>query len=116
MATAHSSTARMRWRTLWAVCTFTCQMGVRTASTSVLATSETGRLPMRGNTTGHGKAAWSRRRRHRAGANDADLAKSAQLDTELRYTAGAEDASPYARPAGIKSWSMTRRTIPAMKE
>ena len=29
---------------------FTCQIGVRTASTSALDTSETGRLPMRGKT------------------------------------------------------------------
>ena len=45
---AHSITALMRWRTFRAVWTFTCQIGVRTSSTSALATSETGRLPMRG--------------------------------------------------------------------
>ena len=49
IATAHSSTARMRWRTARAVSAFTCQMGVRISSTSALVTWETGRSPMRGN-------------------------------------------------------------------
>ena len=53
IAMLHSSTALMalmRWRTVRAVRIFTCQIGVRIASTSALATSETGRLPMRGKT------------------------------------------------------------------
>lgn len=45
IAMAHSITALMRCRTVWA---FTCQIGVRTSSTAALATAETGRLPMRG--------------------------------------------------------------------
>ncbi len=45
---AHSITALMRCRTFRAVWTFTCQIGVRTSSTSALAISETDRLPMRG--------------------------------------------------------------------
>ncbi len=49
IAIAHSITALMRCRTFRAVWTFTCQIGVRTSSTSALAISETGRLPMRGN-------------------------------------------------------------------
>ena len=48
MATAHSRTARRRWRTRLAVATFRCQRGVRISSTSALVTSETGTLPMRG--------------------------------------------------------------------
>ncbi len=48
MATAHSSTARTRWRTRRAVCAFSCQMGVRTSSTSPLVTSDTSRPPIRG--------------------------------------------------------------------
>ena len=51
---AGSITALMRWRTFRAVWAFTCQIGVRTSSTSTLVTSETGRLPMRGK-------AWSSR-------------------------------------------------------
>ena len=46
---AHSITALMGCRMFRAVWTFTCQIGVRTSSTSALAISETGRLPMRGN-------------------------------------------------------------------
>ena len=49
MATAHSITAWIRWRTRRAVCAFACQIGVRTSSTSALLTSETGRLPICGN-------------------------------------------------------------------
>ena len=48
MAMAHSSTDQMRWRTARAVSVLTCQIGVRISSTSVVLTSETGRLPMRG--------------------------------------------------------------------
>ena len=48
MATAHSRTARRRWRTHRAVGAFVCQMGERISSTSELVTSETGILPMRG--------------------------------------------------------------------
>ena len=48
MATAHSRTARRRWRTRLAVAAFRCQRGVRISSTSALVTSETGTLPMRG--------------------------------------------------------------------
>ena len=48
IATAHSSTARIRSRTRRAVCAFTCQTGVSTSSTSVLVTSDTGRAPIRG--------------------------------------------------------------------
>jgi len=47
MAILHSSTARMRWRRRRAVSGFASQIGVQTASTSALVTSETGRLPMR---------------------------------------------------------------------
>ena len=46
MAMLHSRMAWMRWRTRRAVSGFTCQIGVSTASTSALLTSETGRLPM----------------------------------------------------------------------
>ena len=48
IATAHSRTARIRSRTLRAVCAFTCQIGVSTSSTSALVTAETGRAPIRG--------------------------------------------------------------------
>ena len=41
-------TALMRWRTFRAVWTSTCQIGVRTSSASALVTSQTGRLPLRG--------------------------------------------------------------------
>ena len=50
MAMLHSRMAWMRWRRRRAVSGFTCQIGVSTASTSALLTSETGRLPMRGRT------------------------------------------------------------------
>ena len=40
MATAHSNTARRRWRTRRAVGAFRCQMGERISSTSTLVTSE----------------------------------------------------------------------------
>ena len=49
IATAQSSTVRIRWRTARAVSAFSCQIGVRISSTSALLTSETGRPPMRGN-------------------------------------------------------------------
>ena len=48
MATAHSRTARRRWRTRRALEAFRCQIGVRISSRSALVTSETGILPMRG--------------------------------------------------------------------
>ena len=48
IATAHSRTARRRWRTRRAVCAFRCHIGERISSTSALVTSETGILPMRG--------------------------------------------------------------------
>ena len=48
MATAHSSTARMRWRTVRDVGAFTCQIGPRTSIKSALVTSGTGIFPMRG--------------------------------------------------------------------
>ena len=47
IATAHSSTDRMRWRTARAVSAFTCQIGVRISSTSAVLTSETGRASLR---------------------------------------------------------------------
>ncbi len=48
IATAHSSTVRMRCRTTRAVRAFTCQIGARISNTSPLVTSETGLRPMRG--------------------------------------------------------------------
>ena len=39
----------MRWRTSRAVAAFTCHIGERISSTSIVLTSDTGRLPMRGN-------------------------------------------------------------------
>ena len=51
MATAHSSTDRMRWRTALAVSALTCQIGLRISSTSAVLTSETGWEPMRGKTS-----------------------------------------------------------------
>ena len=49
MATAHFITAPIRWRTRRAVSGLSCQIGVRTASTSAVVTSDTGIAPMRGN-------------------------------------------------------------------
>ena len=49
MAMAHSSTVWIRCLTVLAMTGLVCQMGVRIASTSALATSEIGRRPMRGN-------------------------------------------------------------------
>ena len=46
---AHSSTVWIRCLTVLAMTGLVCQMGVRIASTSALATSEIGRRPMRGN-------------------------------------------------------------------
>ena len=48
IATAHSSTVRMRWLTRRAVCAFSCQIGVRISSTSALVTSQIRRFPIRG--------------------------------------------------------------------
>ena len=49
MAMLHSSMARTRWRRRRAVSGLTCQIGVRTASTSALLTSElVSALPVRG--------------------------------------------------------------------
>ena len=49
MATAHFITAPIRWRTRRAVSGLSCQIGVRTAKTSAVVTSDTGIAPMRGN-------------------------------------------------------------------
>ena len=49
MAIAHFITAPIRCRTRRAVSGLSCQMGVRTASTSPVVTADTGIVPMRGN-------------------------------------------------------------------
>ena len=48
IATAHSMTARMRWRNFRAVGGMSCQIGARISITSALVTSEIGIFPMRG--------------------------------------------------------------------
>ena len=53
IATAHSKTARMRWRSRRAVSAFACQMGARISSTLALVTSDTGIFPMRGRVSGN---------------------------------------------------------------
>ena len=47
MGSAHSRTARGRWRTRRALEAFPCRIGARISSRSALPTSETGILPMR---------------------------------------------------------------------
>ena len=50
MATAHSMTARIRWRSFLGSAALSCQIGARSPITSALVTFETGISPMRGKT------------------------------------------------------------------